>query len=136
MSEAVSTRASDATAVAGPRARRTAFIWSLYLLVLAVMLNVAPALLLAPFGIPAPTEVWIRLVGMFLLFLAYLNWTASRTGNVGIMRVTVEVRLTVPLFFATYVALGWVVPALLLFAVIDVVAALWTRAALRAEGLW
>jgi hypothetical protein len=52
------------------------------------------------------------------------------------MRVTVEVRLTVPLFFAAYVALDWVVPALLLFAVVDVAAALWTRAALKAEGLW
>lgn len=124
------------TAVAGPKARRTAFVWSLYLAVLGTMLNVAPALVLAPFAMAAPTEVWIRLVGMFVLFLAYLNWTASRTGNVAMMRWTVEVRLAVPVFFAIYVAMRWVEPALLLFGVIDVAAALWTRAALKAEGLW
>jgi hypothetical protein len=120
--------------VAGPAPRRTAFVWGWYTLVLGVTLNVAPNLLLSTFGIPPTTDPWIRLVGMFLMFIAYQNFGAARSGNVELMRMSVHMRLTVPLFFGTYVALGWQPPVLLLFAAVDVAAALWTQAALKADG--
>lgn len=120
--------------VAGPAPRRTALVWGWYTLVLGVTLNVAPNLLLATFRIPPTTEPWIRVVGMFLLFIAYQNFGAARSGNVELLRMSVHMRLTVPLFFGTYVALGWVSTVLLLFAAVDVAAALWTLSALKADG--
>lgn len=120
--------------VAGPAPRRTALVWGWYTLVLGVTLNVAPNLLLATFRIPPTTDPWIRIVGMFLLFIAYQNFGAARSGNVELLRMSVHMRLTVPLFFGTYVALGWVPPVLLLFAAVDVAAALWTLSALKADG--
>ncbi len=120
--------------IAGPAPRRTAFVWGWYTLVLGLTLNIAPNLILTTFRIPPTTEPWIRVVGMFLLFIAYQNFGAARSGNVELLRMSVHMRLTVPLFFGAYVALGLVPPVLLLFAAVDVAAALWTQSALEADG--
>jgi hypothetical protein len=120
--------------VAGPGPRWTAFVWGWYTLVLGVTLTVAPNLILTTFGIPPTTDPWIRVVGMFVLFIAYQNFGAARSGNVELLRMGVHIRLTVPLFFGAYVALAWMPPVLLLFAAVDVAAALWTQAALKADG--
>jgi hypothetical protein len=120
--------------VAGSAPRRTAFVWGWYTLVLGVTLTVAPNLILTTFGIPPTTDPWIRVVGMFVLFIAYQNFGAARSGNVELLRMGVHIRLTVPLFFGAYVALAWMPPVLLLFAAVDVAAALWTQAALKADG--
>jgi hypothetical protein len=53
------------------KAARTIQIWSFYLIALGLILLVVPNLLLGLFGIPATNEVWIRVVGMLLLILAY-----------------------------------------------------------------
>lgn len=120
--------------VAGPAPRRTALVWGWYTLLLGVTLLVAPNLILTTFRIPATTDPWIRVVGMFLLFISYQNFGAARSGNVELLRMSVHMRLTVPLFFGAFVALQWMPPVLLLFAAVDVAAALWTQAALRADG--
>lgn len=102
---------------------------------LGLILNVAPNALLAFFGMPPTQEVWVRVVGMFLLFIAWHNHAAWRGGNAELLQLSYRIRLTVPLFFGIYVALGWAPPVLLLFAAVDVAAALWTRSALAREGL-
>jgi len=120
---------------AGAAPRRSSIVWACYLLLLGTTLIVGPNPLLGLFGIAPATEVWVRVVGMFVLFMSYLNFHAWRTGSVEVMRLGVQLRLTVPLFFGTFVALGWMQPVLLLFAAVDVASALWTHATLRAEGL-
>jgi len=120
--------------LAGPRARRSLFVWGWYVGGLGVILNVAPNALLTLFFLPPATEVWIRVVGMFLLFLSYLSFASSREGNAGYMRWSVHVRLAVPLFFVAYVALGWAPAALLPFGAVDIAGALWTRWALATDA--
>lgn len=83
------------------------------------------------FGLPATSEVWIRLVGMQLAFLAVYYWTAAGAGLVPFFRATVLCRLTVPVFFVAFVAAGWVGWPLLLFSLFDVAGASWTWWALR-----
>jgi hypothetical protein len=122
--------------IAGPAPRRTAFVWGWYTLALGLTLIVAPNVILTMFGIPATTDPWIRIVGMFLTFISYQNFDAWRSGNVGTLKQGVVMRLCVPLFFGAYVAIGWVPPVILLFATVDVAAALWTLSALKAEGHW
>jgi len=122
-------------ALAGPRARRSLFVWGWYVGALGVVLNVSPNTLLALFFLPPATEVWVRMVGMFLLFLSYLSFASSRSGNAEYMRWSAQIRLTVPLFFVTYVAMGWAPPALLPFAAVDVAGALWTRWALAKDAI-
>lgn len=126
---------SDGIPVAGAPARRTALVWMVYTGVLGLTLNVAPNLLLGMFGLPLTQEVWVRVVGMFLLFIAWQNGAAWKSGNAELLRLSYQIRLTVPLFFGAYVLLGWVPPVILLFGAVDVAAALWTRSALAAEGL-
>ena len=121
--------------LAGPLARRSLFVWGWYVGALGVVLNVSPNTLLTLFFLPPATEVWVRMVGMFLLFLSYLSFASSREGNAGYMRWSVHVRLAVPLFFVTYVVLGWAPSALLPFGAVDVAGALWTQWALAKDAL-
>jgi hypothetical protein len=60
---------------------------------------------------------------------------ASRNELLLFFRWSVPARLSVPVFFIAFIALGFAPPVLLLFGAIDAIAALWTLACLRADGL-
>src|SRR5690606_9497486 len=49
---------------------KTVFAFGWYILVLGAALVLAPNLVLTSFGLPPTGEVWIRVVGMLLLFIA------------------------------------------------------------------
>jgi hypothetical protein len=116
-------------------AARSLQVFAVYLLLLATILLVAPNLLLLPFRLPETSEVWIRVVGMLLVFLAVYDWVAAATENLPIIRATVLCRLTVPVFFVLFVAAGWSRWPLVIFGVIDAAFAGWTLWALgRGKG--
>lgn len=115
------------------RAGKTLFIWSIYLLFLGVSLLFVPNLLLGLFGIPETHEVWIRLIGMFVLLLAYFSFMSARTDNKEYMLWSVHARASVILFFTAFVLTGLAVPTLLLFGVVDLAAAAWTWRALARD---
>ena len=105
------------------------FAW--YLFVLSAALILVPNRLLSLFCIPATPDVWIRVVGMLVGFLAFYYLRASQTGLDTFIAWTVPARLSVIVFFGAFVALGLAPPALILFAVVDALAALWTWYAFR-----
>ena len=105
---------------------RSLKVFAVYLGVLGIVLVFAPNLLLQTFGLPPTSEVWIRVVGMLVLFLAVYYWTAAGLQMVAFFRATVLCRLTVPVFFLAFVIGGWARWPLLLFGVIDLAGALWT----------
>lgn len=109
------------------------FVFGIYILCLSVLLLVAPNVLLTTFGFSPTEEVWIRLAGMFLLFLAIYDILAARTELRQFIRWTVPVRASVIVFFTTFVLLGLVQPVLVLFSVVDLAFVLWTAWALKAE---
>jgi len=109
------------------------FVFSIYLFVLGPVLVVIPNVLLSPFGIAKTDEVWIRVVGMLVLILGYYYNHAAREEYKSFFRCTVYARIGVLLFFIGFVALGLAPVPLILFGVVDVVAALWTALALRSE---
>ena len=110
-------------------------VFSIYMFALGTVLVIAPNILLAIFGVPETHEVWIRIVGMLVLFLGYVDFMASRNELLYFFRWSVPIRLSVPVFFIVFIALGFAPPVLLLFGAIDAAAALWTVACLRADGL-
>jgi hypothetical protein len=105
---------------------RSLKVFAVYLALLGITLLFAPNALLGIFGLPATSEVWIRVVGMLVLFLAVYYWTAAGTDAVPFFRATVLCRLTVPVFFIAFVVGGWATWPLLLFGVVDAAGAAWT----------
>jgi hypothetical protein len=112
-------------------AARSVFVFGVYLLVLGAGLMTIPNLVLAPFGVPATTEVWIRVVGVLVVCLGYYYTCSARAGNLAFCRFTAHARAFVFVSFAALVALRLAHPALALFGTVDLLGAAWTLAALR-----
>ena len=110
---------------------RSVFVFGLYLAVLGIVLLVAPNFLLGMFSLTSTTEVWIRIVGMLVLYLGFYYTQAARKEMTDFFRWTVYPRSTVIIFFAAFVLLGFASPPLILFGVVDLLGAIWTGLALR-----
>jgi hypothetical protein len=107
------------------------WIWAVYLLGLGVILVAVPNALLVPFGFDPTEEVWIRVVGVLVLILAYYSLRAAQTDDRTYMEWTVTARALVPVFFIGFVVLGLARPMLITFGFIDLAGAVLTRRALR-----
>lgn len=107
------------------------FVFSLYMFVLGMLLIVVPNQMLSLFSVAETQEVWIRVVGMLILIIGFLNFMASRNELIIYIRWTVYGRLAVLLFLTLFVAFGLAPPVLILFGVIDALAAVWTAVSLR-----
>lgn len=105
-----------------------------YLLLLGLAMVLGPNVLLQASRMAPTGEVWIRVVGMLVLLLAFYYWNAARTELTSFFRWTVVARSAVPLFFLAFVAAGLAAPVLILFGVVDLVGALWTAFALRRDA--
>jgi hypothetical protein len=112
---------------------RSVFIFGLYLVGLGGILVVAPNVLLGLFAVPATTEVWVRVAGMLLLFLAFYYIQAARQEMKAFFQWTVYARASVIVFFIAFVLLDFASPQLILFGALDLLAALWTAWALRSS---
>jgi hypothetical protein len=112
---------------------RSLFVFSIYLLLLGPMLVLAPNVLLALFNVSATDEVWIRVLGVLVIFLGIYDLVAARHGLAVLIAWSVPVRLSVIVFFAAFVFAGLAPPVLLLFGAVDFAAAVWTWLHLRGE---
>jgi hypothetical protein len=110
-------------------------VFSIYMLVVGVVLIADPNWLLALFGVPETHEVWIRIVGMLVLIIGFIDFMASANEVRLFFRWSVYIRLAVPIFLIGFVALASAPPVILLFGAIDAGAAIWTWFCLRAENL-
>lgn len=116
------------------RAARTVFVFALYLFVLGAVLLTIPNAFLGLFGIPPTTDVWVRVVGMLAVLLGYYYSSAARSDLTPFLRWTVHARSSVLVFFLVFAALGLAPPILVVFGVVDALAAGWTALALRADA--
>ncbi|HSN75701.1 MAG TPA: hypothetical protein VL334_11540 [Anaerolineae bacterium] len=107
--------------------------FAVYMLGLGLIVLIAPNALLALFNLPATSEVWIRVVGVLLLLIAFYYFQAARHELTQFFGWTVYARSSVIVFFVVFVLLGFVSPVLILFGVIDLLGAIWTALALRAR---
>jgi hypothetical protein len=116
------------------KSARSVFAFGLYLVVLGIVLLVVPNSLLEVCFLPGTTEVWLRVVGMLVLFLGYYDIQAARAEMTDFFRWTIYPRVTGILFFTAFVVLGFVRPPLILFGVVDLLGAIWTWTALRGSS--
>lgn len=116
------------------RAARSLVVFAAYLLVVGGWLLAAPASFLRLFGFPDSPDVWIRVLGMVLLFLSSYYFLAATAEMTRFFRWTVYVRSSVIVFFGLFVWADLASKMLLLFGVVDLVAAAWTAVSLRADA--
>ena len=114
-------------------AAKSLFAFGAYLCGLGLLLLLVPNRILPLFGAPPTGEVWIRINGMFVLCLSFYYVQAARHGLTTFIRWTVWARAAVIFFFAAFVLLVSAPKALLLFGLVDLLAALWTWLALRKD---
>jgi hypothetical protein len=110
-------------------------VFSLYMFIFGVVLIADPNWLLSLFGVPETHEVWIRIVGMMILIVGFIDFMASANEMRLFFRWTVYARLAVPVFLVGFVVLASAPPIILLFGAIDAGGAIWTGLCLRAENL-
>jgi hypothetical protein len=115
-------------------AAKSLFVFGIYVCGLGLMLLLVPNLMLQLFGLPPTHEVWIRINGMFVLCLSFYYVLAARNQLTMFIRWTVWTRIVVIVYFAAFVLLVSAPKALLLFGLIDLLAAMWTWLALKKDG--
>ena len=116
------------------RAAKSLFVFGIYLVGLGLLLLLAPNPLLRAFGAPTTNEVWIRLNGMFVLCFSFFYVLAARAELTAFIRWTIPARAAVIVYLASFVLLLSAPKALLLFGLIDLLSAVWTWLALRADA--
>ena len=116
------------------RAATSVFVFGCYLAVNGLLLIAKPGLLLNPLGIATPTEPWIHVLGVVVLVLSAYYIGACRTEQVGFFRMTTWVRPGALAGFVVLALLGDAPWAIVGFGVVDLLGALWTSAALKADA--
>ena len=112
-------------------AARSIAVYAIYLLGQGAVLLVIPNVALRIFGLQETTEVWVRIVGMTVLFFAIYYAVAARYEVRPFFAVSVATRLSVPVIFSAFIVAGLATWNILLFTPIDIVFAGWTWFALR-----
>jgi len=94
----------------------------------------APNLFLGLLRQPEATEPYIRIAGALLLAIGYYYIQVARADLRTFYRWTVNARVGVFLLFGLFAFLEWAPPILYLFAVIELIGAMWTLYAFRATS--
>jgi hypothetical protein len=115
------------------RSARSVFIFGVYLVAVGLALIAFPNPLFVLLRLPASTEIWLRIVGVLALVLAYYYIQAARHELTAFFRWTVTARVLVFVVFGAFVLLGLAPAPLALLGAVDLAAALWTAWALRPQ---
>ena len=117
------------------RSAMSVFVFSIYLYILGFVLVVTPDILIRIFSFPEADGLWIRVVGMLVIILGFYYSHAARADFKPFFVWTVIGRASVLLFFIAFVVAGLAPPALILFGLVDFVAAMWTLFAMRSDAV-
>ena len=112
-------------------AAKSLVVFAVYLLANALGLILAPNLVLDTFGMPRTSEPWIRVLGLLVGVVGYYYLVAARLGLRAFYPATVHGRLVAALVFLGLVVTKIGPWQLLIFGAVDLLAALWTRQAMR-----
>ena len=115
------------------RSAKTVLIFGVYVMALGALLLLVPNVLLRLFGQPETSEIWIRAAGMLLFLLGFYYIEASRYELTKFFQLSVYGRISVPVFFLTFVLFLSASPILLAFGAFDFCGAIWTQYALKKD---
>ena len=110
---------------------KSVFCFGLYLTIVGEAVFLVPNLILGLFGLPAPTDPWIRVVGVLILVIAFYCIQAARAELTAFFRWTVYARGFVFLSFLVLISLRLAPPILLILGSADLLGAVWTALTLR-----
>jgi hypothetical protein len=109
------------------------FAVGIFLILTGIGFFIIPNFVLSLLNIPPTNEVWIRILGMLVLFIGYYYVIAARKELKEFFKATISVRLVCFLCFLVLVLTKIAYPILIIFGIIDLVGAIWTILALRKE---
>jgi len=96
-------------------------------------MSLIPNTLLHILRIPPTYEVWVRLFGALSVVLAAKGYFAARHNIVLSLQFDVYTRTCFGTFLTILVLLGISPPIMEIFAIIDILASVWTQLALNAD---
>jgi hypothetical protein len=108
-------------------------VFGVYLIGVGVGFVFMPNTVLGILSLPPTNEVWIHVLGVVILALAFYYIQAARTNLRSFAEWTVPARVAIFLFFTGFVLVGWVGPIMIVVGSVDLLCALWTGWALRTE---
>lgn len=111
----------------------TLLIFGVYLVGMGFGLLTMPNVVLGTLGLPSTDEVWIRVVGVLALVLAYYYISAARADLKTFAQWTVPARFGVFVAFTAFALLKFVSPVMIMLGTVDLLGALWTGWALKSE---
>lgn len=106
-------------------------VFGAYVFVTGIGLVFAPALILAPLGIAAPAEIWIRVVGALAVVLGYYYWACGVADAEAFFRATINGRVLFAVLCAILIAAFQAPLQLLVFGAVDIAGAVWTWRGMR-----
>lgn len=112
-------------------APKTVQYFGYYLYIVAATLVFVPNLLLSTLQVPETNEAWIRVVGILVACLAVYYHRMGQAGSEEFAVTSVYVRIFVLVSFIALWGAGIGPWQLIIFGVVDAVAALWTMSKLR-----
>jgi hypothetical protein len=110
------------------------FVFGWYILVNAIVLLMAPNLMLSMLGLEPTREPWLRLLGLMTLALSVYYIQAAREEVTAFFRLTLWGRSIILVGTIVLAAAGLIPPVIVMFGVIDGAGAAWTGAALRVRS--
>ena len=112
----------------------TLLVFGVYLIGMGSGLVLMPNTVFGVLGLPATDEVWPHVVGVLALALAFYYISAARADVRQFAQWTVPARIGVFILFTVFVLVGWVGPVMIMLGAVDLLGALWTSSALKAEA--
>jgi len=109
-------------------------VFGVYLVGMGLGLVFMPNFVFGMLGLPASEEVWPHVVGVLALALAFYYISAARADLRSFAQWTVPARIGVFVIFTAFVLAGLVGPIMIMLGAVDLLGALWTGSALRAEA--
>ena len=113
------------------RAAFSSRVFATYLFVVGAALVFVPNVLLSVFGIPGTCEVWIRVIGVLAVNIGVYAWVAAEDRR--FLAASVYTRCVFFAAVTAFVLAGLASPMIVLFGVLDLLGALWTGVAMRAD---
>ncbi len=113
------------------KAAISVFVFGIYMALNGFALLVIPNSILNFFEFPTTNDVWIRVVGMLMLILAYYYIFSARKEITSFFYLSIPARFSGIIFFTAFVLFGLASPKIISFGVIDLLSGIWTTIAFK-----
>jgi hypothetical protein len=112
-------------------AAKSLFVFGIYAVAAGAGLLLMPGLVLGTLGFPPAQDGWVRVVGVLAIVVGAYHIVGARNELLPYIRATVWGRIGFAVLLGSLVLTSVMPMSLLLFAAIDLAAAIWTAIALR-----